>query len=344
VNDRLKRVVVLGLQAVFALGALAYVLAQIDLERAGRQLLTVDPLVVAAVLAVTALEFLTRFSMWHALLYGLDRVAFRTSATVDLVIKFVNHVLPSKASGHSVAPLVVRHYTGVDWTDAVTVAGLNTGLYAALYGGVSLTGLALFATALPGGIAVVVALSTAAYLVAGVLVLLAGRRLQAAGRLFGTLEGAFSRVPRIGDRLAGLVGKLPTFTAESAATFRDLSSRPAVVLPYALGWIGTLALAPGIRVWLLLDALGGGFSPALLLPVALVTAYSVTILPVTPGGVGVAEASATLVLTALGVAPEVAGVVVLLDRAFGVYLPALVGWVPFANIDLPALLSRESEG
>jgi len=295
--------------------------------------------VVGAILAVTAAEFGTRFSMWHVLLNARGETPLSTTVRVDLVIKFINHVVPSKASGHSVAPLVVRHYTGADWSEAVTVSGLNTGLYAALYGAVALVGVGLFAPRLDPGLAVVIALSTALYLVAGGLVLLAGRRLELAGRLVGRLEGALARVPYIGGRLSGVAGALPSFTAESAGVFRDLSSRPSVVVPYALGWIGTLAVCPGVRVWLLLTALGGSFSPALLLPVVLVTAYSVTVLPLTPGGVGVAEASATLVLVALGVAPELVGVVVLVDRTLGVYLPALVGWLPMARLDLADLLA-----
>jgi uncharacterized protein (TIRG00374 family) len=98
---------------------------------------------------------------------------------------------------------------------------------------------------------------------------------------------------------------------------------------------------PALRVWLLLTALSGEFSPVVLLPVVLVLAYSVTVLPLTPGGVGVAEASATLVLTQLGVGAELAAAVILVDRSFGVYLPALLGAVPMGQLDLRALLARE---
>ncbi|WP_161625194.1 lysylphosphatidylglycerol synthase transmembrane domain-containing protein [Halosimplex carlsbadense] len=328
------------LQWAVALGAFWYVARGVDWTATAAELAGLDAAVVGGVVAVTVLEFGSRFSMWHALLNGLERTGLATTARVDLVIKFVNHVLPSKASGHSVAPLVVRYYTDADWTDAVSVAGLNTGLYAALYGVVALLGLALFATRLGGGWLLVILLSTAIYLAAGGLVLLAGRRMDAAGRLASRLQGALGRVPRVGGRLADFAGALPSFTADSASAFRRLSARPSVVGVYALGWVGTLMLFPGLRVWLLLTGLGGEFAPAALLPVVLVTAYSVTVLPLTPGGVGVAEASATAVLVALGVAPELAPVVVLVDRTFGVYLPAVIGWLPAANVDLGDLLAR----
>jgi uncharacterized protein (TIRG00374 family) len=57
------------------------------------------------------------------------------------------------------------------------------------------------------------------------------------------------------------------------------------------------------------------------------------VLPVTPGGVGVAEAAATAVLVGLGVPGSAAVGVVVLDRAVGVYLPALLGWLPATRFD-----------
>ncbi|QLH78909.1 flippase-like domain-containing protein [Halosimplex rubrum] len=333
-----------ALQWVVALGAFWYVARGVDWSTTASELATLDAVVIVAVLAITAAEFGSRFAMWHALLGGLGPTDLRTTASVDLVIKFVNHVVPSKASGHSVAPLVVRHYTGADWAEAVSVSGLNTGLYAALYGLVALAGLGLFAPRLGGGWLVVIALSTGVYLAAGALVLLAGRRMDAAGRLASRLSGLLGRVPRVGDRLAGVAGALPSFTADSASVFRRLSVTPSVVGPYALGWAGTLMVFPALRVWVLLTALGGTFEPAVALPVVLVTAYSVTVLPLTPGGVGVAEASATAVLVALGVAPTLAPVVVLLDRTFGVYLPAVLGWPPAANLDFAELFARGEGG
>ncbi|QPV62696.1 flippase-like domain-containing protein [Halosimplex litoreum] len=327
-------------QWTLAVGAFWYVANGVDWSTTRAELVTLDAAVIAGVLAITAAEFGSRFAMWYALLNGLAPTGLRTTASVDLVIKFVNHVVPSKASGHSVAPLVVRHYTEADWAEAVSVSGLNTGLYAALYGLVALAGLGLFAPRLGDGWLLVILLSTGVYLVAGALVLLAGRRMDAAGRLASHLGGLLRRVPRVGARLAGVAGALPSFTADSAGVFRRLSATPSVVGTYALGWAGTLLVFPGLRVWLLLTALGGEFSPAALLPVVLVTAYSVTVLPLTPGGVGVAEASATAVLVALGVAPELAPIVVLLDRTFGVYLPAVLGWLPAASLDFGDLFAR----
>lgn len=332
-----RRLLKIG-QWTVALLAFAYVALGIEWGAAAAELATLDPLVIVAIAGVSVVGYLSQFSMWYVLLRQRTPVTFETCLRIDLVLKFLNHLIPSKVSGHSIAPLVLRHYTDSDWPDAVTIAGLNTGLYATVYGIVALLGVALFATRLPVGILVVVVLSTAAYALAGVVVLLAGRRMDVAGRLVGRLQDVLGRLPRIGYRLADLLGRAPTFTADSAAIFRQLSARPSVLGPYVLGVALAIMIVPGIRVGLLLTGLGGSFEPVVLLPVVLVMAYSVTILPLTPGGVGVAEASATLVLVSLGVDPELAGVVVLLDRTFGVYLPAVLGWLPVADLDLATLL------
>lgn len=338
---RWKRRLITALQWGLTVVAFWYVARGVSWRKTLGLLAGVDLWILAVVGVVTVLEFGTRFTQWWVLLNGIGATHLVTAARIDLVIKFVNHIIPSKVSGHSIAPLVVRHYTDSEWTDAVTVSGLNTGLYAMLYGVVAIAGLALFLPRLSGGLVVVILLSTAVYAVVGVLVLLAGRRLELAGALFQRLERLVVRVPRIGGQLAGLVGKLPTFTEESAAVFRDLSARPSVVVPYALAWAGTLMIFPGLRVALVLTGLGGSFTPLWLLPVVLVMAYSVTVLPLTPGGVGIAEASATLVLVSLGVSEELAIAVVLVDRVFGVYLPALLGAIPMADLDLATLLSSE---
>jgi len=332
------------LQWVVALGAFWYVARDVDWAATAGSLAGVSAVVVLAILAVTLLEFCSRFTMWYVLVNGVTDASLATTARVDLVIKFVNHLIPSKASGHSVAPLVLRHYTDVEWADAVSLAGVNTGLYAALYGTTALAGVAYFGAVtgrLASGWFLVVALSTGVYVVAATLVLLAGRRMDVAGRLVGRLESGLGRIPRIGSRLAAVAGALPSFTDESATVFRDLSSRPRILVPYALGWAGNLVVFPGFRVLLVLTALGGGFSPELLLGVALVMAYSVTVLPLTPGGVGVAEASATAVLVGLGVPPDLAAVAVLIDRTLGVYLPAVLGWVPAARVNLGELIATE---
>lgn len=340
-TSRWKRRGVTTLQWSVTVLAFWYIVRGVSWRRTLSLLSGVDAWVLLIVLVATILEFGTRFSQWWILLNGREPTVFGDAVRIDLVVKFVNHIVPSKASGHSIAPAVVRHYTDSDWSSSVAISGLNTGLYAMLYGLVALCGMALLARSLPIGLAVVIFLSSGFYLVVGLVILLAGRRLDLAGSLFARFGAGVETVPYVGDLLAGIAGKLPSLTDESARLFRSLLARPAIVVPYTLAWAGTLMVFPGIRVATLLVTFGGDFAPLWLLPLVLVIAYSVTVLPLTPGGIGVAEASATLVLVSLGVTEEIALGVVLIDRVLGVYLPALFGIVPMATLDFDSLFSTD---
>lgn len=325
------------LQYIVAIGAFAFVARKVDWPRVLDQMVQVEGWVLLVIVTVTTLEFGARFSTWIVLIQPRQSISFWTAARIDLVIKFINHLIPSKASGHSIAPLVIHHYTNRDWPGSVSTAALNTGLYASLYGLVALGGIILFATYLSQGLFVVLLFSAVTYAVVGILVLSAGWRLDLLGIIERFTE-VISRIPRVGPRLADIAESVPAFTTETAADFRDLSRRPVLVLKYALLWTGNIMVFPGIRVWVLFVAFGGSFFNPWLLPIVLVLAYGVTVLPVTPGGVGIAEASATLVFVSLGVNQEIAVIAVLIDRTLGVYLPAILGWIPMLDLGLEDLL------
>lgn len=333
-----RRPVVRVGQSVLALAALAWLASQFDLARAGELLVTLDPPVLAALAGLTVVEFAGRFGTWYALLHRRWGTSLGSVARADLVVKFVNHLVPSKAAGHSVAPLVLRHYTSLSWTTATTVAAVNTALYALLYGSAAAAGLVLLGPILPRELLVVLLSSVGLYVGVGSVLLVTGWNLDLAGGPLSRLASALAGLPLVGDSVRRLHGAASGITAESATLFRSLTGNPAVVGPYALAWAVTLVLTPGLRTVLLLGAVDATVTPVWLVPVALVVAYSVTVLPVTPGGVGVSEVSATLVFVALGVPTEAAVVVVLLDRVVGVYFPALLGWFPAARVDLAGLV------
>lgn len=335
----LRALAVTALQYGVALVALAWVLLQVEpgavLARLGR----LDLPVLAALVAVTLVGLAARFYTWQAVLAPVHPVDFRTAASTDLIVNFVNQLLPSRLSGRVAAPFVLRSQTGMTYADAAAVSGVHTGVYATYYGLTAAAGLVL-AVALTGlsvGIVLLLTLSTGLYLVAGVILLLAGTNLRLLDPLVEMLAGAVGRLPRVGDRAAEGVRSLLAFTEASTESFRRLAADPGVWGRYALGWTGALVLAPGLRVLLLFGALGVAFQPAALLPLYLVTAYSVTLLPLTPGGVGVTEATATAVFVALGVPSEVVVPVVVIDRTLGVYLPAIAGWYPSLGLDLSDL-------
>ena len=332
-----RDVVVSALQYGVGLAALAYLLSQVDVATVGARLRATDPLALVALAVVTVLGVVARFDTWRAVVGPFARLDLHTAGRVDLAVNFVNQLLPSRLSGRLAAPFILRAETGMDYGDATAAAGAHTGIYAVCYGLTSLVGVAAIAGRVSTGLLSLLALSTALYLVAGVVVLLAGVNLTLLDRLVGLLAAPVARLPRVGAPVAARIRSIPDVTDASADAFRRLATDWGVWARYAVGWAGALVLAPGIRVWLLFASFGVAFEPAVLLPLYLVTAYSITLLPLTPGGIGVTEATATAVFVGLGVPEAVAIPVVFLDRFVGVYLPALVGWYPTLDTDLSVL-------
>lgn len=331
-----KALAITALQYAVAVAALYWLLTQVDLADVWSLLVRLDPVTMLALLAVTVVGLLGRFDTYYVLIGRRGPARFRDAAAVDLVVNFVNQLLPSRLSGRVAAPFVIRSYTDLSLPDSTAVAGLHTAMFALCYALVAAVGLLVALPRLSVGLALLLAASIGLYLVAGLTVLFGGANLTAFDRLLTPLQQLCARVPIVGDTVAERMDGLVGFTAESTAAFRELVVLPRVWARYAAGWAIKHVLASGIRVWLLFGAFGAGVEPAIFLPLYLVAAYSVTLLPVTPGGIGITEATATVVFVALGVPGEVAASAILLDRVLGVYLPALAGWYPSLSLGHPA--------
>ncbi|WEL22379.1 Flippase-like domain-containing protein [Halorhabdus sp. BNX81] len=340
-ESQLRDMAVTLAQYVIALVALAWAASQTDPAEAASLLAGLDPLTALALLAVTVLGLLARFDTWAATLAPIQPTDRRTAGRVDLIVNFVNQLLPSRLTGRLAAPFVLRSKLGISYADATAVSGVHTALYAVLYGAVATVGLALAVGRLSIGLATVLALSIALYLLAGAVVLAAGTNLERLDWVFGGVTRLLGYLPKVGDRLAAQAEDAVSFTADATVAFRRIALDPGVWVRYTAGWVVAMVLAPGARVLLLLAGFGVAFEPAALVPLYLVMAYSVTLLPLTPGGFGVTEATTTAVFVALGVPSAAIVPVVFVDRFLGVYLPALAGWYPALGIDRASLRSGE---
>jgi len=314
-----------------------WVLSQVRLTEVASLLGRLNAATITAIALVSVVGVLARFYTWHVVLNRIQPVSFRAAGSTDLMVNFVNQLLPSRLSGRIAAPFVLRSRVGMAYADAAAVSGVHTGVYAVLYGATAAVGIAFAFLRLSTEMLLLLGLSTALYAIAGAFVLLAGMNLAALDRVADVIERYVRMVPRVGASLADHIDNASEFTAASTDAFRVLARSPTMWLGYAAGWAVALVVAPGVRVWLLLNAFGVAFEPAVLLPLYLVMAYSVTLLPLTPGGIGVTEATATVVFVALGVPSSVIVPVIFIDRVLGVYLPALGGWYPSLQLDLSNL-------
>jgi uncharacterized protein (TIRG00374 family) len=315
------------------MAVLAWVFYTTDVERTLNAITQLSPVAVGLVIGISIIGVFARVSTWYVLVVFFTEVDWKQLVTANLVIKFVNSLFPSRLSGRSIAPFALRHFTGIGWNEAMAVTVAHTGLYAVLYGIVTLFGLAINLPTFGPGLTALILLSVAGYIVVGGGVILAGWRLD----LFNQLVSALARLCEYlpwGAAVAAPIDKFRTKLLDgSEKQFQQITRDHRSVFLFIMTWVIALLIIPTLRIWVLLSATGvTGLNP-LLLPLYVVVAYSVTILPLTPGGIGVAEATAVAVFVALGV-PEAAIVsVVFLDRVFGVYLPSLLGWVPLVRTD-----------
>jgi uncharacterized protein (TIRG00374 family) len=317
-----------------ALAALAWVLAAVEWERAATTLANFSVSAVAAVVVVSITGVAFQAATWNILITRFTGSDPLSALRVNLEISFINSVFPSRVSGRSVAPLTIRQYFTVAWNEAVAVTVAHTGLYALCYGLVALAGLALIADRIGQGIGAVVMISTLAYLASGAVVLLSGWRLDYFNQLVNGVLRIIRRFPASYRMSAAIDDARTALLERTDEHIRGLLNDRRRLGLFALGWVAALVIFPGLRFWFLLTEAGAIPVNPLLLPLVVVVAYSVTILPLTPGGIGVTEATAIAVFVALGVPQSVIVPVVFLDRLIGVYLPALAGWVPFVRVDM----------
>jgi len=340
VTNRARDLAITVAQYGLAVAAVAWLLTQFDIRRAVDLLAGVEIETVLAVVAVSILGICGRVYSWYAVVTPLVPVRFRTAAGTTLIVNFVNQLLPSRLSGRLAAPFVLRSQTGMAYSDAAAASALHTGIFAIYYGVAATAGLILAIPLLRLELLLLLALATSLYFAAGLAILLGGLNLSYLDRLIGWLSGVAFRVPRIGEGLAARLDGLLEFTDSSTTTFRALVNEPTVWLRYAVGWTVDLVLAPGVRVGLLLGSFGVAFEPLLALPLYLLVAYTVTLLPLTPGGIGITEATATAVFVALGIPAAVIIPIIFVDRFLGIYLPSLAGWYPSVRLDLSSLTAE----
>ena len=323
-----------------AVAALSWLLTQFDIASAIDLLAGVRVETAVAVVAVSVLGICGRAYSWHAVLTPLAPVRFRTAAGTTLIVNFVNQLLPSRLSGRLAAPFVLRSQTGMAYSDAAAASALHTGIFALYYGVAATAGLALAVPLLRVELLLLLAIATSLYFAAGLTILLGGLNLSYLDRFIGWLSGVAARVPRVGEGLAARLDGLLAFTDSSTTAFRTLAGEPGVWLRYAVGWTVDLVVAPGVRVGLLLGSFGVAFEPLVAVPLYLLVAYAVTLLPLTPGGIGVTEATATAVFVALGIPASVIVPIVFVDRFLSIYLPSLAGWYPSVRLDVASLTTE----
>jgi hypothetical protein len=249
---------------------------------------------------------------------GLSRL-FR----IDLSAAAVAHVIPAGTLG--TAALGFRLFTaegisGNDATVMMAVKGigstvvLNVLLWLSLVISIPLAGF----QPIYGAVAVV-----------GTVVLLGAGAL-----MLGVTRGAglASRVLRAaGDKIPGLSGEHVERAVINASDSVRLLARDKRVMAWALLWASLNWLLDAASLWCFVAAFG-----SLVNPVELFAAYGISnvagALPVSPGGLGIVDSAAPLLLVGFGVTRSVATLGVLGWRMVNFWLPIPTGAAAYVSL------------
>ncbi len=251
-------------------------------------------------------------------LFKVVRIVLATTA--------VAHVIPGGAAGGAGVGYRLLTSNGVEGADAGFALAteaigsalvLNVLLWLALLVSIPLAGLhpIYVVAALVGLLALFGAASLAYALTRGGDV--AVRVVRSVGR----------RIPRVGaDRLERLVRQVGDSVIQLA--------QDRAVLKRAVLWAGLNWLLDAASLWSFVTAFGHFVDP-----VELFAAYGIAnvlgAIPITPGGLGVIEASAATLLVSFGVTRNIATLAVLGWRLVNFWLPIPIGGVAYISLRVP---------
>lgn len=275
-----KAVILLGL--AISVAALAFVAGSVDLAEAGAVLTSADPLPVAAILVVVAIQVAIRATRWSFVLPvepGADRISPRRLAPPMLVGYLGNAILPARL-GEPMRALLVARREQVGTTEALGSVFLERVVDVATLALVAFA--ASLAVGAPGWIQQGLGVAAAASVVGLTVLLTVG----------------VAPVVQLLDRLG--LARLPAVSALAtrfAATLGGPSRRPAVLAAAAIS-LAAWGL-DATTFWLAAQAVGLPLDYPSAVLVAGVTVLG-TAIPSAPGFVGTFELAAAGTAGALG--------------------------------------------
>jgi hypothetical protein len=242
---------------------------------------------------------------------------------IDLATTAISHVIPGGTAGSAglgYRLLTERGVQGRDTAFAMATQGLGSAVILNVLLWISLV------------ISIPLAGAHAVYLVVALIGMLA--MLAVGALVYGLTRGEESAarfVRWLGRRLPRVnAGRLEGSVRHMGDRLRELWQN-GPVLREAIGWAAANWLLDAACLWCFLAALGRFVDPVLLFA-AYGVANVVAVIPITPGGLGVVETTAILLLGASGVPPSIATLAVIGWRLVNFWLPIPIGAVCYVSL------------
>jgi uncharacterized protein (TIRG00374 family) len=332
-SRRLRRIV-WGLMLIVIVEYL--VLPQLAGARKSLSLLgQVNPLLLLAGVALEAAAIIAYANLTRAVLPSESRPPLSQVLRIDLSTLAVSHTVPAGAAvGGSLGYRLLTE-TGVRGTDAGfalatqslgSAVVLNVLLWIGLVVSIPFRGL----NPLYGTAAIVGAVLLAAFAFA-VVGLTSGR------------DRVAKVACRIADRLPGISSQQVDDVLHRVAERLRVLGKDRALLQRAIGWAAANWLLDAASLWVFVGAFGHWVSPDALI-VSFGLANVLAAIPLTPGGLGVVEATLTSTLVGFGTPRGVAILGVLAYRLVNFWLPIPLGGLAYASLRVgPAAIDEVLE-
>lgn len=292
-------------------------------RQAVRDLYTIDPYLLAVGLGLQALSLFAYSALTRAALgHEAEKVGVLRLFRIQLSTKALGNIVPGGSAASSALGyrlITMCGVTGPDAGFALATAGigsavvLNFILWFGLLISIPARGVnALYGTAALVG---VVLMAFAAFVI------------------FGLVEGQGRS-----ERLVRAIARRLRFDEEHAAeVLSHLGGRlenlyaDKVLLRKVIGWALANWLLDAFSLWVFLRAFGGSLSiDALLVAFGIANVFSVV--PITPGGLGIVEGIYIPTLVGFGLMSRTATVGILSYRVAQYWLPIVVGWACYLSL------------
>jgi uncharacterized protein (TIRG00374 family) len=291
----------------------------------------VNPLLLVLATGLEVLSLLSYAQLTHTVLSPGAPKRFRLFR-VNMWSLAVSHVLPGGTAAGTAAGYRMLTDSGVPGSTAAfgmalqgigSAVVLNVIFWLALVISIPLNGFnPLYGTAAIAGTLLLAAVGLSA------LLLTKGQH-----RAVDQLHRLATHIPFVNpDRVSALV--------EHIANRLELLLRDRRLLSRALLWAAANWLFDAASLWVFVAAFGHRVFPIDLL-VAYGLANILAAIPLTPGGLGVVEATLIATLTGFGVSGRVAGVAVLTWRLVNFWLPIPGGAIAYLSLRFPGKAHRE---
>ncbi|KIX11018.1 lysylphosphatidylglycerol synthase transmembrane domain-containing protein [Dethiosulfatarculus sandiegensis] len=315
------------LRLFLGLGLLGLVLFKLDLKALFEQVKNLPLWMGLAILGISAFMQMAYAWLTSQILKPMGKISWEKALKLNLGTLAMGYMLPARLGVLAGRPLLLRESLtprpGLAQAGGVMLLELLPEcLRFALVG---LIGLLLLSPVLPLELEALIWTSIASYWAFCILVVLAALSKNSQVLTSRLMEKtlALFRLARIGP-VKKLSLKILDIMQKAQTGAKALARDRKRFLLCALGLILKNLLPQALQIWLLLS-LQPVELPWWVYIVLPSLAYSVSVLPISLSGIGLAEGAGVLFLNSLGVSFEAGLMTMLLDRMAGVYLPVIIG-------------------